>query len=271
MRWIRDHKLISILIVVILVTTVLLIFAVDSKGVGNRSTSLVNSVVTTIEKPFIAIGEGISERAENIFNAGTLREENEKLKEENALLKAKLRANSIKQSDLRELKNLAKALNYSFVNTKNIATGDIISYDGTNWTNIFTINIGTNDGVAVNDTVVYGDMLVGRVSDVGKNWAKVTSLIDESCDASFRVVRNEKLVGVLTSAEKGELKGFMLDGKTSIIVGDKIVTTGMGLYPRGLEIGTISKVSFDSDSKLTEVNVRPSVTFSSLQKVSVIR
>lgn len=271
MRWIKEHKLISTLIVVILISTLLLLSALDSKGVGNESTGFFGSIVTTIEKPFVNLGNAISEKTSNIFSADKLAEENKYLKEENAKLKAKLRDNSMKQSDLRELKRLAKILNYSFVSSSEIVTGDIVSYDGTNWTNIFKINVGKDDGVKINDTVVYGDILVGRIADVGSNWAKVVSLKDESCDASFRVVRNDKLVGMINSAEGGQLKGFMLDQKTSVIVGDTIVTTGMGLYPKGLEIGTISKVSYDSDSRLTEVYVRPSVNFNSLQKVSVIR
>ena len=271
MRWIKEHKLLSTLVIIILVSTLLLISALDSKGVGTKSTGFFGGVVATIERPFISIGEGISTKVGNIFRANKIAEENKALQEENAQLKAKLRENRISQSDLRELKKLAKSLNYSFVSTSNIATGDIISFDGTNWTNIFTINIGSEDGAKVNDTVVFGDMLVGRIADVAKNSAKVVSIADESCDASFRVVRNEKLVGVLNSAKDNQLVGYMLDRKTSVVVGDSIVTTGMGLYPKGLEIGTISKVSYDSDSRLTEVYVRPSVNFNSLQKVSVVR
>lgn len=271
MRWIKEHKLISILIVVIIVFTLLMVSAMDSKGVGNRSTSIIGSIVTTVEKPFIAVGDGISEKIGNITSGNALAEENKRLKEENRELREKLKENSIRHSDLRELKKLANALNYDFVSSKNIATGDIVSYDGANWTNIFTINIGKDDGVKINDTVVYGDMLVGRISDVGKSWAKVVSILDESCGASFRVERNEKLIGVLDGNEKGQLKGFMLEGKTSVVVGDSVITTGMGLYPKGLNIGTISKVSYNGDSKLTEVLVRPTVKFTSLQKVSVIR
>lgn len=271
MKWFKEHKLLSILVIVILVTSLLLISALDSKGVGTKSTGFFGGVVAAVEKPFIGLGNDIAAKVGNIFRAGQISEENKALREENAQLRAKLKENSIRQSDLRELKRLSKALNYSFVSSNNIATGDIISYDGTNWSNIFTINIGRDDGVKVNDTVIYGDMLVGRIADVSKKTAKVVAISDESCDASFRVVRNEKLVGVLNTTKDNQLVGYMLDRKTSVIVGDEIVTTGMGLYPKGIKIGTISKVSYDSDSRLTEVYVRPSVNFNSLQKVSVIR
>lgn len=271
MRWIREHKLISCLIVVILIASVLLAMAMDSKRVGNRATGLLGGVLTTIEKPFIKLGDTISSGVSNILSAGDIKDENEALKEEIADLKAQLQENKVTKSELAELKELAKVLNYQFVSKKRIATGDIISYDGTNWTNIFTINVGEEDGVKINDTVVYGNMLVGRVQDVGKDWAKVVSIIDESCDASFKSARNEKLVGVLTSSKDGQLEGYMLDSKTTIAVGDKVITTGMGLYPKGIEIGTISKVSYDSNSRLTTVLVKPSVAFNSLQKVSVIK
>ncbi len=271
MRWIRQHKLISCLIVVIILATILLISALDSKRVGNGPSSLFGTILTTIEQPFVKLGNSISSSVDSIFSADEIKSENEALKDEIAQLKEQLQENKVSRSELNQLKELSKALNYDFVKTGKIATGDIISYDGTNFTNIFTINVGKDDGVRVNDTVVYGNMLVGRVSDVGKNWAKVIAIIDESCNASFRSSRNEKLVGVLNSSSDGQLEGFMLDSKTTIAIGDKIVTTGMGLYPRGIEIGSISKVTFDSNSRLTTVLVKPSVAFNSLQKVSVIK
>ncbi len=52
--------------------------------------------------------------------------------------------------------------------------------------------------------------------------------------------------------------------------GDRLVTSGMGLFPAGIEIGRITKVRYDSDEQLQKVDIKSSVDFKSLQKVAVI-
>ena len=62
----------------------------------------------------------------------------------------------------------------------------------------------------------------------------------------------------------------MLDSNAKVSEGDKLVTSGMGLFPAGIEIGRITKVRYDSNEQLQYVDIKPSVSFKSLQKVSVI-
>ena len=146
----------------------------------------------------------------------------------------------------------------------------IISFDGLNWTNIFTVNEGSDSGIEENDVVICGDGLVGRVSQVGKNWARVMSLTDESVKISFKSGEDTDMLGIVEGTSDGELTGYMMEEKSGIKKGDRLVTSGVGMYPDGIEIGTVSKVWYDSDSQLTRINVSPSVDFESLDKVSVV-
>ena len=118
--------------------------------------------------------------------------------------------------------------------------------------------------------MICGDGLVGRISSVGRNWAKVISIIDESSKISFKVSGNLKLIGIVESSSDGELSGFMLDDQAKVSEGDKIITSGMGTYPAGITIGKITKVKYDSNAQLQRVDIKSSVDFMSLQKVSVI-
>jgi rod shape-determining protein MreC len=54
--------------------------------------------------------------------------------------------------------------------------------------------------------VINGDGLIGRVLDVGSNWAKVISVIDESNSVSFKVFRDLKLLGILNETAKAVLR-----------------------------------------------------------------
>ncbi len=271
MNWIKNHKLISFLIGVIFISLTILIVSVASSGQGNPISRALNSVYTAIERPISAVAGSISENVAGIFSYRQLQEENARLKEENQALQQQVTSLTLSANELKELKNLSKVLNYKgVVGTSDLVSGDVISMDGTNWMNIFTINIGKDDGVQVDNIVLCGEGLVGRVHSVGDGWAKVTAIIDESSKVSFKLAGNLQVIGIVEASSDGVLTGYMLDSEAKISEGDEIITSGMGVYPAGIKIGKITKVKYDSDEQLLKVEIKPAVEFESLQKVSVI-
>ena len=156
------------------------------------------------------------------------------------------------------------AENYSHVTAK------VIAMDGSGWYRTFTINAGSDQGVKRNAVVINRDGLVGRILDVGPDWAKVISVIDESNNVSFQVFRDLNLLGILSGDGKGKISGYMLDENASITEGDALVTSGMELYPQGIPIGKISRITWDNDALLRTVEIEPAVNFNNIQKVTVI-
>ena len=149
-------------------------------------------------------------------------------------------------------------------------TADITSFDGSNWTNIFTIDKGTEAGIEAGDVVINGDGLIGKISQAGDGWAQVVSIIDDGAKVSFMVARDRKLLGVVEGNQQAQIAGYMLKGNATAAEGDIIITSGMGTYPAGLEIGTIKPLTYNSDTLLKEITVEPAADFRSLKKVSVI-
>lgn len=271
MKWIKNHKLISFLLTVILVSLVVLVGSVASGGEGNIFTNVLSSVYSVVEKPISKIAGGISDNVSGIFSYKKVQNENEKLKEENEKLKQQVTSLSLTANELKELKELSKVLNYKGIDgSGDLVSADIVSMDGSNWMNIFTIDRGSESGIKAGSVVVCGDGLVGRVSSAGKGWAKVVSVIDESSKISFKVSGNLQLIGVVEGSSDGRLSGFMLDDKAKVSEGDRLITSGMGVFPSGIEIGRVTKVRYDSDEQLQKVTIKSSVDFKSLQKVSVI-
>ncbi len=271
MKWIKNHKLISFLLAVILLSLTVLLASAASGGSGNFVSRFFTSVLTTVEKPISGVAGGISDNISGLFSYKEIQKENEALKEENEKLKQQVTSLTLSANELKELKELSKVLNYNSVKgIDDIVSADVVSMDGTNWMNLFTINVGTEAGVEKDDVVICGDGLVGRIQSVGKGWAKVVSIIDESSKITFKLSGNLKLIGVVEGSSDGTLSGFMLDSNAKVSEGDKLVTSGMGLFPAGIEIGRITKVRYDSNEQLQYVDIKPSVSFKSLQKVSVI-
>ena len=62
----------------------------------------------------------------------------------------------------------------------------------------------------------------------------------------------------------------MLDNESTVTEGDIILTSGMGTFPAGLEIGSVRSITNNSNTLIKEITVEPAVDFNSLRKVSVI-
>lgn len=271
MRWIKEHKLISVLIAIIAISFVVLLSSILSSVAANPVGGFVKGVMVKIEKPVAGIFGNVSESVAGMFSYQELQEENDRLRLENEELKQQLQKTSLSANELKELKSLSKALNYKGISGKDdLVSADIAEMNGNQWMNIFTIDQGTDSGIQEGCIVICGDGLVGRVSQCGDNWSKVVSIIDESVKISFKLSGNLKIIGIVEGSTDGTLSGFMLDSESNVEEGDRIETSGMGIYPAGIEIGKITKVKYDSDAQLKRVDIKPSVEFKSLQKVSVI-
>ena len=273
MKWIKDHKLIVFLVTIVLAGLIIVTVSFSTGGKGNVLTGGLNTVITVIEKPFSSLADVVSDNITGIFSYKEYQKENEKLKNENAELKKEITAISLSAKELQELEDLADAVNYDLKDAgKELVTADVTttSMNGATWMNVFTINKGSESGIEEGNIVVYGSGLVGRVVSTSRGWSKVSSITDESNKASFSVVGKLDLIGVIEKTEDGLLDGFMLDNKAKIEEGDSLITSGLGIYPAGLEIGKITKIKYDSNTQLLRVKVKPSTDFRTLQKVSVI-
>ena len=62
----------------------------------------------------------------------------------------------------------------------------------------------------------------------------------------------------------------MFDEQSTVAESDILITSGMGIYPAGIEIGSVTSVSFNDDKLIKEVTIEPVVDFKSLRKVAVI-
>ena len=135
---------------------------------------------------------------------------------------------------------------------------------------VFSINVGSKDGIKVGSTVVANGGLVGKVAEVGPNWAKVSSILDQDNNISFRLSGDTEQLGIINSAKDGKLSGFLINNQASAAIGDKLITSGMGLYPAGIDVGTITKTQIDKSRQLKLMIVKPSVNFNVLKRVTVI-
>ena len=269
LRWIKEHKIFTAAVsIVIILAVIISVSYFRGNGFFGKA---VNSAYTAASEPASDVTGGIKSGIKWIFGFRSIMRENEELKDEVEALKREITEIRLSERELAELRELANALNYTSVaESQSYVTGKIVLTDSSNYFNTFTINVGTESGISENAVVVSGNGLVGRVSETGNGYSKVTAVIDDNINISFQVERNMSILGVVSGDGNGKIEGYTFDGDSGIVEGDVLITTGIGMYPEGIEIGNVTAVDYNSDTQLMSIKAEPAVNFKNLRKVMVL-
>lgn len=262
----------AVLIVIGIVLIALMIVSFGGRERVSAIESALGSVVRPVQRFFSSMGSYIDEKLEPIVNVLDYKTINENLLRENQTLKEQIVSLTLSKKELEELKDLKGALRY--VGRPSQAphiSCSVTAKDMGNWFNMFTIDAGSKQGVTKNSTVINGKGLVGLVYEVGDNWSKVISIIDQKSAVGFEMLKaTDDYDGILSGTTNYELVGELFDPKAKVNVNDYIVTSGLGIYPKGILIGQIYEVTVDKDLILNRIKVRPVVDFRKINKVMVI-
>jgi rod shape-determining protein MreC len=152
----------------------------------------------------------------------------------------------------------------------------VIARDAGPWFKTFSLNRGSNHGVSTGMAVVNGDGLIGRVYEVGLNYAKVITIIDTRSAVACLMQRtrdNGVMRGQISDSDSAaQCYVYYLPNVNSITPGDIVVTSGTdSLYPKGLKIGNVTALSLDAGSEGTYAVVTPSVDFQRIEEVFILR
>lgn len=156
-------------------------------------------------------------------------------------------------------------------------TGRVIARSPTQWRSSVTIDVGEGDGVRVDDPVVSGDGLVGRIASVGPGSSQVMLLTDHASAISAKVVP----VGVqgVIKPEVGNPEDLILDfidSTREVHRGQTVVTAGWraqglaSLFPPGLPLGEVTKAPIVEQEANEQVDVRPFADLRNLDLVQVL-
>ncbi len=230
-------------------------------------------VVVPFQQGISRAGEWISNRSEELVEIRRLLDENASLKEQVAELTEQ---NTILQQEKYELNNLRELfeLDSRYSDYEKVGAR-IISRDSGNWYSNFTIDKGYDDGLCVDMNVIAGGGLVGRISSVGPNWAKVTSIISDGSNVSGAVLATgDKLMvsGDLKLMADGVISfSQLLDSEEKVAEGDKIVTSNISdKYLPNILIGYVHTLNQDPNNLTKSGYITPAVDFEHLDEVLVI-
>ena len=157
-----------------------------------------------------------------------------------------------------------------------LESAKVVLWSSSNWSSSFTISKGSSSGITLHAPVVteYG-ALVGQVTELGENWATVSTLIDVDMSVGAFVGATGSsgmVVGEFALMKDKVAKlTFLADG-AQIFVGDEVLTSGSGgAFPQGLVIGTIANVQTEAGGQIEYGIVRPQCDLDSLVQVFIIK
>ena len=266
----RNHKT-GIIGIIITVIVLILIVAFSN---GENNASFFENVASKLVMP---VQNGLTYLKNKISGNSTFFTDINKLKEENEELQAK---NSELEQSLRELENI-KTENEMLKGYMNLTEkyGEyktipayVINKDISNYSKTIIINVGKNDGIQENMTVIADEGLVGYIVSVTDTTAKVQTIIDTASSVSATMSStDESIVCKGTLDNTKELKAMYIPTDYNIIQGDSIETSGLGgIYPKGIHIGTVKQVEATKNVTDRYAVIETAVDFDKLSTVLVI-
>ncbi len=153
----------------------------------------------------------------------------------------------------------------------------VIARSPTVWHSTVTIDVGSGDGVGVDDPVVAGAGLVGRVASVQGGSAQVELLSDNTSAVTAKVVPGGAQ-GVIEPAigDPEDLILDFIDASKDVTRGQTVVTSGWEAesigshFPANIPIGEVTKASILEQEASQQVHVRPYADLADLDLVQVL-
>lgn len=265
--------LFSILVLVIVAGTV---YFLAARGSGQISIfeNGVGSLITPVQNAFSSAASKVKLFFTNWHNYGALEDAYDQLSMENEQLKLELvNAEEAMQENERLKTQLDARDTYESLDP---IYAKVIARDAGPWFKTFSVNRGSNHGVSVGMAVVNGSGLIGRVYEVGLNYAKVICIIDTRSAVACLLQRtrdNGIMRGQISDSDSSaECYVYYLPNVNSISPGDVVVTSGTdSLYPKGIKVGTVTALSLDGGSEGAYAVVTPSVDFQRIEEVFILR
>ena len=224
---------------------------------------VIHDVADTVSGAVAAVGEIQGLHSDN----AALRRENERLTADN------IRAQAIE----RENEQLTAVLQLRSSFQYETAAAEVIARESSEARRAVTISKGTDDGIAKGDVVIAeGGALVGRVTEVGPNFANVTLISDRSS-----TVTGETETSTARGEVVGQLGGALImqniDSTEKVTPGEQVLTPGIEVaagirspYPKGLVIGEVTDVKKDANSVVQTAYLLPTIDLDKVAFVLVI-
>ena len=146
----------------------------------------------------------------------------------------------------------------------------IVSYDANSDFRVLRINKGSGDGIKLQSTVVTSDGVVGYIYRLTDHFADILTIIDTNNRVDVLVQRTRSH-GIVEGYRASKCLMKYVSQTDPVILGDEVITSGLGnVYPKGLRVGSVTRIERESYGITQQIEVTPAVDFTTLEEVVVL-
>jgi len=247
------------------------LYILTSAARGHLKNDPVGPVILWLMRPLQvgarAAADWINEIKLDLSTLGTLRSENEKLK--NRIVQLEMEKNRLLEAEATN-KRLRELLEFRSQLPAGSITASIIANSASTWFQSCLLDKGSADGVRKGMAVVTPLGVVGKVVAVSAYSAKVLLLTDFSSGVDVLVQRSRARGIVSGSLENGPVMKYAKRSE-DIQTGDRLITSGLdGVFPKGLTVGTVTQVRKQTVGLFQFIGVTLAVVPSRVEDVIVV-
>jgi rod shape-determining protein MreC len=253
-------------------------FGESPSGVLHTVQRGAQEILAPIESGATTVASPVRDAIGWVGDVASSGEDQDRLESEVARLERELARAKTDQREARELRELAGLSNRAgFPEALRPVTGRIIARSPTVWYSTVQIDRGSADGVEDDDPVVSGAGLVGRVTSVTKDTARVRLITDASSAVSARILPGGAAGIVMPEiGQPDDLLVNYIEKGRDVKVGETVVSSGSSssrlesLFPRGVPIGRVTRVDEEEFALYQRVHIEPLADVRSMSLVQVL-
>src|SRR5271168_1061680 len=236
----------------------------------NDSTRLIRiwavGMVTPLEKALVWTQTSTANIWHNYFYLRGVRAENRSLRAQIE----QMRLEQVRMSqDADQARRLQALLAFKEQFISQTMAAQVIGGSGSELSRSVYIDKGHNDGIKPDMAVITADGVVGKVLRVYRSTSLVL-LIDDQTSGVGAILDKTRLQGILRGTPSGEVVLEKVMSDETVPAGEMVLTSGGdGIFPKGLLVGRVTRVSPGSDLFLN-IRVRPAADLSRLEEVLVV-
>jgi rod shape-determining protein MreC len=258
------------ILVVVLFAQVLGLAVQVRRSTQDESTRLIRvwavDAVTPLEKGILWFQRGISNLWHNYFYLRGVRQENRELKQQIERLRIEqVRLNE----DAEQARRLQALLGFKEQFISKTLAAQVIGSSGSEQSRSIYIDKGTHSGIKADMAVITADGVVGKVLRAFKSTSQVL-LINDQTSGVGAILEKSRLQGVVRGTPVGEVVLEKVMSDETVQPGERVLSSGGDqIFPKGLPVGTVTKVSPGPELFLN-IRVKPTADLSRLEEVLVI-
>ncbi len=194
-------------------------------------------------------------------------QENLRLKSEIEELQQKVFLSTERDKENLRLKEL---LDFGAVPELKKIVAQVVAWDASSDFRVIRVNKGLDDGVELRSTTVTALGLVGHVYRATNHFSEILTILDRNNRVDVLVERTRSF-GIVEGYSSTECIMKYIARADPLQEGDVVLTAGLGdVHPKGIRVGTISKIEKESHGVTQYVEVTPSVDFGKLEEVIIL-